>query len=174
MKSPGGCYENEIAFKMSQIALLFSCLPPEGSGGACPILASYILHNSLAYGADWSHLPLDEPAPCSPTTAEPKKSFMEDGGHLRIQYESPTASFDTSLEDDAGRYIPEGAASPPTSSASGQALNPDGDSPLLSFLLASCSFYDHMLHVWRWDWTPDECTGQGLAEQAAAGDKLTP
>ncbi|XP_029915242.1 diphthine methyltransferase isoform X2 [Myripristis murdjan] len=146
----------------------------EGSGGACPILASYILHNSLAYGADWSHLPLDEPAPCSPTTAEPKKSFMEDGGHLRIQYESPTASFDTSLEDDAGRYIPEGATSPPTSSASGQALSPDGDSPLLSFLLASCSFYDHMLHVWRWDWTPDECTGQGLAEQAAAGDKLTP
>ncbi|KAI3372820.1 hypothetical protein L3Q82_022724 [Scortum barcoo] len=129
----------------------------EGSGGACPVIASYILHNSLAYGADWSQLSLEEAAPCSPAAAaEPKESLTESGGHLRIQYESPTASFDTSLEDDAGQYIPEGIAAPCTSPAAGPVLSSVEDCPSLSCLLASCSFYDHMLHVWRWDWTPDE------------------
>ncbi|XP_074493595.1 diphthine methyltransferase isoform X1 [Sebastes fasciatus] len=128
----------------------------EGSGGACPVVASYILHNSLAYGADWSRLALEEPAPCSPVAAEPKESLTESGRHLRIQYESPTASFDTSLEDDAGRYIPEGIAAPPVTSGAGPAFNSNEDAPSLTCLLASCSFYDHMLHVWRWDWTPEE------------------
>ncbi|XP_069022154.1 diphthine methyltransferase isoform X1 [Embiotoca jacksoni] len=141
-----------------------------GGGGACPVVASYILHNSLAYGADWSRLSLeDAAAPGSPPAAKAPKESLDGGGegrggggggggggHLRIQYESPTASFDTSLEDDAGRYIPEGLAEapPPSSSTSiPPPLNPDA--PSLSCLLASCSFYDHMLHVWRWDWTPD-------------------
>ncbi|XP_008278842.1 diphthine methyltransferase isoform X2 [Stegastes partitus] len=128
----------------------------EGSGEACPVVASYILHNSLAYGADWSRLSLEDPAPCSPPAAEPKESLAESRGHLRIQYESPTASFDTSLEDDAGRYIPEGIPAPSTTPTAGPAVNLDQDAPSLSCLLASCSFYDHMLHVWRWDWTPDK------------------
>lgn len=135
--------------------LLFSCHHPEGSGGACPVVASYILHNSLAYGADWSQLSLEKPAPSSPPAAEPKESLTESGGHLRIQYESPTASFDTSLEDDSGQYIPEGTAAPSTTPTAGPALNSE-DSPSMFSLLSSCSFYDHMLHVWRWDWTPDE------------------
>lgn len=135
---------------------LFSCCCAEGSGGACPVVASYILHNSLAYGADWSRLSLEEPAPCSPPAAEPKQILTQSGGHLRIQYESPTASFDTSLEDDAGRYIPEGIAAPFATPTPGPALSSMEDAPSLSCLLASCSFYDHMLHVWRWDWTPDE------------------
>ncbi|XP_038150053.1 diphthine methyltransferase [Cyprinodon tularosa] len=128
----------------------------EGRGEACPVVSSYILHNSLAYGADWSRLSLDAPAPQSPPATEPKQSLAESRGHVRIQYESPTASFDTSLEDDAGRYIPEAVVTPSTSPAAPPAPNPDQDAPSLSCLLASCSFYDHMLHVWRWDWTPEE------------------
>lgn len=128
----------------------------EGSGAPCPIIASYILHNSLAYGADWSRLSLDEPAPCSPPAAEPKEIFTESGGHLRIQYESPTASFDTSLEDDAGRYIPEDITAPPTAPSAGLLINSNEETSSQSCLLASCSFYDHMLHVWRWDWAPEE------------------
>ncbi|KAK5909165.1 hypothetical protein CesoFtcFv8_003119 [Champsocephalus esox] len=128
----------------------------EASGGACPVVASYILHNSLAYGADWSHLSLEEAAPCSNVAAEPKESLTESGGHLRIQYESPTASFDTSLEDDAGRYIPESIAVPAVLPAAAPVFSSKEDAPSLSCLLASCSFYDHMLHVWRWDWTPEE------------------
>lgn len=126
---------------------------PEGSGGACPVVASYILHNSLAYGADWSQLSLEEPSQCSPPATEAKESLTEKGGNLRIQYESPTASFDTSLEDDTGRYIPEAPAMPSTSATAGSA---GSDACSLSCLLASCSFYDHVLHVWRWDWEPEE------------------
>ncbi|XP_059192527.1 diphthine methyltransferase isoform X1 [Centropristis striata] len=143
------CMHNDFHILHCQQAL-------EGRGGACPMAASYILHNSLAYGADWSRLSLEEPAPCSPVIAEPKESLTESGGHLRIQYESPTASFDTSLEDDAGRYIPEGIAAPPITPTAISALNSNEDGPSMSCLLASCSFYDHMLHVWRWDWAPDE------------------
>ncbi|KAM9393187.1 diphthine methyltransferase isoform 1-T2 [Pholidichthys leucotaenia] len=129
----------------------------DGGGGACPAIASYILHSSLAYGADWSRLSLEDPAPRSPPPMEPKEIFAESRGHVRIHYESPTASFDTSLEDDSGRYIPEEISTSSTAPATGlAALNPDSDAPSLSCLLASCSFYDHMLHVWRWDWTPDE------------------
>ncbi|XP_077377019.1 diphthine methyltransferase isoform X2 [Festucalex cinctus] len=129
----------------------------ESNGGACPVVASYILHNSLAYGADWSRLSLEEPASLSPSAIEAKECLVDSGGHLRIQYESPTASFDTSLEDDCGQYIPEGIAPPSTSSNAGDTVKPDDDEATsLSFLLASCSFYDHMLHLWRWDWTPVE------------------
>lgn len=144
--------ENRICFL---VIVLFSCHGDlEGGGAACPVAASYILHNSLAYGADWSRLTLEKPAPCSPAAAEPNESLMESGGHLRIQYESPTASFDTSLEDDAGGYIPEGIAVCSAPHSAAPALEPEA--PSLSCLLASCSFYDHMLHMWRWDWTPDE------------------
>ncbi|CAG5918226.1 unnamed protein product [Menidia menidia] len=139
------CMHNDFHVLHCQQAL-------EGGGGACPVVASYILHNSLAYGADWSQLSLKGPAPRSPPPAEPKRSPAESRGHLRIQYESPTASFHTSLEDDAGQYIPEGAAPPPPAAPAPEL---DQDAPSLSCLLASCSFYDHMLHVWRWDWTPD-------------------
>ncbi|KAB5528632.1 hypothetical protein PHYPO_G00142470 [Pangasianodon hypophthalmus] len=126
----------------------------DGNEGPCPILASYILHNSLAYGADWSRLPLSGPPPSSPPTETTPASLTltEPKGHLRIQYESPTASFDTSLEDECGRYIPDH-----TTAVSVPAPVPGvGDnSASLSCLLASCSFYDHMLHVWRWDWSPE-------------------
>ena len=142
--------------------------PTEGDGGAeCPTLTSYILHNSLAYGADWSRLTPDQPPPASPEgSPRPPETYLAEGvGHLRIQYESPTASFDTSLEDDAGHYIPEGLAPaappPPPPTASG------ATPPPVSALLASCSFYDHMLHLWRWDYStawgsPSFCRGNPL------------
>lgn len=150
------CMHNDFHILHCQQAL-------ESSAESCPIVASYILHNSLAYGADWSRLCLDDPAPCSPIPSsttdvphQPKQPLPESTGvHLRIQYESPTASFDTSLEDDMGRYIPDSIEPPtPNPTAPPQPPCPDSNAPSLSCLIASCSFYDHMLHVWRWDWTP--------------------
>lgn len=152
------CMHNDFHIVHCQQAL-------ESSSESCPIVASYILHNSLAYGADWSRLCLDDPAPCSPLPSssaaasasalhEPKHPLEESAGvHLRIQYESPTASFDTSLEDDMGRYIPDSIE--PLTAAPPEPPCPDSDAPSTSCLIASCSFYDHMLHVWRWDWTPN-------------------
>lgn len=113
--------------------------------------ASYKLHNSLAYGADWCHLPLESNVPCAPPAADLVESLTERTGHLRIQYESPTASFDTSLEDEVGRYIPESSAAPSAASDTTSATSSSGATPSESHLLASCSFYDHTLHLWRWD-----------------------
>lgn len=133
----------------------------DGKDAPCPVLASYILHNSLAYGADWSRVPLSNSAPPSPQ--EPPQTsagLSESGRHLRIQYESPTASFDTSLEDDSGRYIPEHLSLPEKSSALETLPLLTKDSQSLSCVLATCSFYDHMMHVWRWDWSPEERKGE--------------
>ncbi|KAM3610645.1 uncharacterized protein V6R79_006884 [Siganus canaliculatus] len=141
------CMHNDFHILHCQAAL-------KGNGGACPVVASYILHNSLAYGADWSHLSLEEPVACTSPAEEPSKDLTGSRGHVRIQYESPTASFDTSLEDEAGQYIPEDSATPVGASPALDCFSQNTSS--LSYLLASCSFYDHMLHVWRWDWTPDE------------------
>ncbi|TSV94878.1 Diphthine methyltransferase [Bagarius yarrelli] len=132
----------------------------DGNEGPCPILTSYILHNSLAYGADWSRLTLGTPPPSSSATDTTAASVPLSKGHLRIQYESPTASFDTVLEDECGHYIPDHAT----------AVSPPGPTPVsgtgddsasVSCLLASCSFYDHMLHVWRWDWSLETDTQSG-------------
>ncbi|KAL2092634.1 hypothetical protein ACEWY4_012432 [Coilia grayii] len=143
----------------------------EGSDGPCPILASYVLHNSLAYGADWSQVCLDSPPPASPQeSGEPSQAQpAQVGGHLRIQYESPTASFDTSLEDEMGRYIPEPPSPQPDPCSVVATPTPALDSPSISCLLASCSFYDHMLHVWRWDWCPKE----GATKVAGVQDQAT-
>ncbi|KAI7813712.1 diphthine methyltransferase isoform X1 [Triplophysa rosa] len=133
----------------------------DGQDAPCPVLSSYILHNSLAYGADWSRVPLSNSAPPSPhEPPQTSAGLSESLGHLRIQYESPTASFDTSLEDDSGRYIPEHFSLPEKSSAPDSLPFSAKDSQSLSCVLATCSFYDHMLHVWRWDWSPEERRGE--------------
>lgn len=130
---------------------ILHCQPALDGGGSCTLEASYTLHNSLAYGADWCHLPLESNVPCAPPAADPVESLTERTGHLRIQYESPTASFDTSLEDEVGRYIPESSAAPSAAGDATRATSSSGATPSESHLLASCSFYDHTLHLWRWD-----------------------
>lgn len=145
-----------------------SSCPPEDAGETCPVVASYNLHNSLAYGADWCHLNPETPASSLLPKGELDHSTTTTSGHLRIQYESPTASFETSLEDDAGRYIPEGSAAPPSvTPASSCEDNP----PSESSVLASCSFYDHMLHVWLWDCVQDQApheSQQSVPEQTTS------
>ncbi|XP_051788294.1 LOW QUALITY PROTEIN: diphthine methyltransferase [Erpetoichthys calabaricus] len=111
------------------------------------VVTSYTLHNSLAYGADWSRLSLLEFSPHE-GSGETQAEAQLQGSYVRIQYESPTGSFDTDLEDTLGRYIPD-----PVSAAkelSGGSLNCGlGERDVV----ATCSFYDHVLHVWQWDCT---------------------
>ncbi|XP_072563933.1 diphthine methyltransferase isoform X2 [Paramormyrops kingsleyae] len=156
------CMHNDFHILHCQQAL-------EGSGEPCSVLASYILHNSLAYGADWSRLPLTGAPACdSQETVEAERATLEMGVHLRIQYESPTASFDTSLEDDMGRYIPEGTQPSPVCAVEATPPVPAGHAPTLSCLMATCSFYDHMLHVWRWDWSLEE-SGEATSAEGQGG-----
>ncbi|XP_041094458.1 diphthine methyltransferase isoform X2 [Polyodon spathula] len=127
----------------------------DGSSEESDIIASYVLHNSLAYGADWSRLSLPGPAPAeeggegltgsTPAEGEGPAGPAPTEGYLQIHYESPTASFDTALEDVQGGYRPE-----PRAPAPGSRSSPFTESSLL----ATCSFYDHALHVWRWDYSP--------------------
>lgn len=95
-----------------------------------------------------------------PSPQEPPQTSIgltQSAGHLRIQYESPTASFDTSLEDDLGQYIPDHTCLlPEKSPVPDPFTSPDRDAQSLSCLMATCSFYDHMMHVWRWDWSPEK------------------
>ncbi|XP_051552251.1 diphthine methyltransferase-like [Myxocyprinus asiaticus] len=141
------CMHNDFTILHCQQAM-------DGQDAPCPVLASYILHNSLAYGADWSLSNSTHPSPQEPP--QTSIGLTESGGHPWIQYESPTASFETSLEDDSWRYIQDHFPSPEKSSVPDPLPSPAKDSQSLSCLLATCSFYDHMLHVWRWDWSPEE------------------
>nr|XP_060613422.1 diphthine methyltransferase isoform X1 [Anolis sagrei ordinatus] len=145
---------------------ILDCQGPMGENKEeCAILSSYILHNSLAYGADWSRLLLSDPSVLPvPTPAE----HLDQGDgvadlrvqNLKIVYESPTATFDVLLEEEEH---------PPASSAQGsgdaEGSSVDGDAcgakaraeteathaSKETSLLATCSFYDNVLHVWKWE-----------------------
>ncbi|XP_078063222.1 diphthine methyltransferase isoform X2 [Mustelus asterias] len=141
-----------------------------------PILYSYILHNSLAYGADWSRLSLDaqlttEHGLVSSLTEIQSKREYDQGAkeaevkfqHLKLQYESPTGLFDMVVEDeldDCGDGCPGSLQASGTSEslnmdpAVAKQHNPEADvhwTKNKASLVATCSFYDHILHVWRWE-----------------------
>lgn len=78
----------------------FSLLPLGVGRGVCSVFASYMLHNSLAYRADWSCLFLDEPPP-----GDHRARQFHTGRHLRIQYESPTANFNKMMPDVVFTYL---------------------------------------------------------------------
>ncbi|XP_041048971.1 diphthine methyltransferase isoform X3 [Carcharodon carcharias] len=141
-----------------------------------PILYSYILHNSLAYGADWSRVslgvqPTTERRPVSSSAETQSKREYDQGAkevevkfqHLKIQYESPTGLFDMVVEDEVDDYG-DGSSGSLQASGTSQSLNMDSAvvkqhnaeagvnwNKSKASLLATCSFYDHILHVWRWE-----------------------
>ncbi|XP_007420659.1 diphthine methyltransferase isoform X2 [Python bivittatus] len=133
----------------------------------CTILSSYVLHNSLAYGADWSRLLPSNPLEMSaamPIIQVDQRARREDlkVQNLKIMYESPTATFDVLLEEEdqtpASPPQAEGSLDLQEPSADGRApdtkANGDAQSAKAqreTSLLATCSFYDNVLHVWKWE-----------------------
>lgn len=136
----------------------------------CRILSSYVLHNSLAYGADWSRLSLKDPVlQCTEMSGAPADEGAEKETlavqHLKIVYESPTATFDLLLDHEetapASLVQAERRAEPRGPGPAGDSSSTKApSSPTLlesqseTSLLATCSFYDNVLHVWKWETGP--------------------
>ncbi|XP_063172077.1 diphthine methyltransferase isoform X2 [Candoia aspera] len=134
----------------------------------CTILSSYSLHNSLAYGADWSRLlpsnPLEMPT-AMPVIQMDQRARREDlkVQNLKIIYESPTATFDVLLEEEdptpaSPSQASEGTLDLQGPPADGKAADTKANDDVQSAkaqretsLLATCSFYDNVLHVWKWE-----------------------
>ncbi|XP_048368000.1 diphthine methyltransferase [Sphaerodactylus townsendi] len=132
----------------------------------CLVLSSYVLHNSLAYGADWSRLTLKDPLVLS---TEMPKVHLDEGAarldfevqNLKIVYESPTATFDVLLDEDQNPALPvqvEGSfdfqgPGPDGNGSNTKAYNKTelAKAQQETSLLATCSFYDNVLHVWKWE-----------------------
>lgn len=144
----------------------------------CTVSASYTLPNSLVYGADWSWLnfhllPQTQqslhlgPSPYSDPgtrTADVVHSWKAIGQSL-----GPPSLDHLSDHDGEGPAKPQSGGKGWTSvqpltedMESGSQLHTpgtkicDGDPCLETAnldisLLATCSFYDHVLHLWKWD-----------------------
>lgn len=137
------------------------------SAEQCSILSSYVLHNSLAYGADWSRLSLkDRVLVSTEMPAAPVDEGVEEMPvqHLKIVYESPTATFDLLLDQEepvpASEVQVERSSDPrdlPQAGRDGSDAKVHGataaplESQSETSLLATCSFYDNVLHVWKWE-----------------------
>lgn len=144
---------------------------------ACTVSASHTLPNSLVYGADWSWLCVHSVSRNHQPSCSASLPCSNSGGraahlsNLKAVHQSPAHSYDHLAEN--GK---EGHSRPQNGSkrrASVQALTEDmikGDSQLhtartkvcdcdlspeaanfdINFL-ATCSFYDHILHLWKWE-----------------------
>lgn len=158
-----------IAFPM------FSCLTPEEKQESYTVSVSQTLPNSLVYGADWSwlyfrRLPQTQQSFClgSFPCSDPEAGTTE-VCNQKVVGQSPAPSSDHLADDDGeGRTRLQRGGKPRSSfqlltensKSSGQ-LHTVGskisdDDPRLegansdSTLLATCSFYDHVLHLWKW------------------------
>nr|XP_045228686.1 diphthine methyltransferase isoform X3 [Macaca fascicularis] len=127
------------------------------------VLASHTLPNSLVYGADWSWLRF-----CSLQRA-PSWSFPSNLGtktaDLKGAGELPTPCHEcTENSDGAGHARPQSGMKPLTermrksgtwlqataATTRDCGVNPEEADSTFS-LLATCSFYDHALHLWEWE-----------------------
>ncbi|XP_038623741.1 diphthine methyltransferase [Tachyglossus aculeatus] len=174
-----------LAACMSSGFKILNCLGTlEERKDTCLVTTNYTLHNSLAYGADWSRL---VPRPCP--SPEPQAQFTGplhlaassfdpifrkldwQSQNLKVAYESPTPTSEAGSDEDteghsSQRRIHSGARSGPSNLSVSPTLRSMVTTPSLlsrwdepepvaakceANLLATCSFYDHVLHVWKWD-----------------------
>ncbi|KAF0877394.1 DPH7 methyltransferase, partial [Crocuta crocuta] len=157
---------------------IFNCQKAtEEKQEACTVSASHTLPNSLVYGADWSWLGVhsvsqNHQPSCSGSF--PCRSSRGKAAHLsnlKAVHQSPAHSYDHLAEN--GKEGHTRLQNGSKRRASVQALTEDmvkGDSQLhtagtkvcdcdlypeaanfdINFL-ATCSFYDHILHLWKWE-----------------------
>ncbi|XP_040819207.1 diphthine methyltransferase isoform X3 [Ochotona curzoniae] len=128
----------------------------EGRQGA-PVLVSQSMTDSLVYGADWSWLCSDSPQP-GPSVALSRSDMEATDRPLEPTLGHPVDSSGEDLANPLASLLPPaeedatGNGSQPCTLATGHDCNPaPGASDRAGGLLATCSFYDHVLHLWKWE-----------------------
>ncbi|XP_029058202.1 diphthine methyltransferase isoform X4 [Monodon monoceros] len=155
---------------------IFSCQKAiEENQEVFPVTLSYTLPNSLVYGVDWSwlyfrRLPQTHPSFClgSSPGSDPGAKTADPVYTLKVAAQSPAPCFERLADADGegGTKHQSGGKlkSPlqPFAEESGGRLHAseieicDCDQYLEAAtsdasLLATCSFYDHVLHLWKWE-----------------------
>ncbi|XP_059956901.1 diphthine methyltransferase isoform X3 [Mesoplodon densirostris] len=141
-----------------------------------PVTLSYTLPNSLVYGVDWSwlyfrHLPQTHPSFClgSSPGSDPGAKTADPAYTLKVAAQSPAPCFERLADADGegGTKHQSGGGlktplQPFAEDKNGGRLHASGikicdcDQYLEAAtfdvsLLATCSFYDHVLHLWKWE-----------------------
>uniref|UniRef100_A0A8C9UL16 Diphthine methyltransferase n=1 Tax=Spermophilus dauricus TaxID=99837 RepID=A0A8C9UL16_SPEDA len=122
------------------------------------VMASHTLPNSLVYGADWSWLLARslQPIPSSSFPLSEVGARLADWAYgLKLVNTSPATSLQAMVDDDGeghARSQPKASLLDRKSGSQNYDYSsyPEGMN-LDSSLLATCSFYDHVLHLWKWE-----------------------
>lgn len=132
----------------------------------CTVSVSQALPNSLLYGADWSWLIFSHPSqPQQPLGPVDPAARLDPALHSKTGGEMPAASFDRmdereerakvqspltlqlpteDIRKDSNRSHTSGLR------AQGCEFCPEGANLNIN-ILATCSFYDHILQLWKWE-----------------------
>lgn len=148
------------------------------------VLVSHMMPNSLVYGADWSWLP-----PCSPQPG-PSLAFPHSNEGTRLADTATNKPLGPSLDHLVASEGEDHPRSPGTvnplacllpltgemsssgsqlhTTAKAQDWDPDLQEANLGVsLLATCSFYGHVLHLWKWEVNGAQDPPHSQAEETA-------
>ncbi|XP_012510193.1 PREDICTED: diphthine methyltransferase [Propithecus coquereli] len=149
---------------------ILDCQKAMGQRQEATVLVSHVLPNSLVYGADWSWLLVRSPQPV-PSWSCLQSDPGARAADLKVAGGLPAPSLERTVDDEGEdpaklqsgvEPLPENRRKSGTELHTKAAKPCDRDTHLEGLnsdvsLLATCSFYDHALHLWKWEvtWAQD-------------------